>query len=75
MRKFVVLCKDSVTNLEMVASECTFNESCIFLEKENTDNRFGRFLSAIGKNETTEIMYEKARFLYDEKRGLLLRHS
>ena len=75
MIKFAVLCKDNVTNLEMVASECTFNESCIFLERENANNRFGRFLSARGKNEITEIIYEKASFLYDEKRGLLLRHS
>ena len=73
MRRFTTACIDNVTKMEMVLSECSFNEACMFLEKENKDNRFGNFVSAKGKLTKTEIIYEKANFLYDEERGYLLR--
>lgn len=77
MRRFTTMCIDKETNLEIVASDCSFNESCIFLETENADERFGNFVGAKGmlgvSHNRTEIKFEKAEFLYDETRGLLLR--
>lgn len=61
------------TKLEPVTSGCTFSEACIFIESNNTNNTYGHFLRAIGKNKLTRIMYEKASFIYDEKRNLLLK--
>ena len=63
----------TMSKLEPVTSNCTFSEACIFIEKNNTNNAFGHFLRAVGKNKLTRIMYEKASFIYDEKRNLLLK--
>ena len=73
MRRFTTLCIDNVTKMEMVLSECSFNEACMFLETENKDKRFGGFVGVKGKLTMFEIIYEKANFLYDEDRGYLLR--
>ena len=76
MKKFTTVCIDKETNLEIIASDCSFNEACMFLETENSDERFGKFVSAkgmIGKSYNfVEMKFEKAEFLYDETRGLLL---
>lgn len=67
-------CIDTVTKMEMVLSNCNYNHACMFLEKENTDKRFGHFKSATNRTMfLTEIRYEKANFIHDGVRGILLR--
>ena len=89
MRRFTTVCIDNISKLEIVLSECSYNNACMFLESENRDNRFGKFLYAKGemnnkskkddkdeKNKVsylTTIKYEKVCFLHDDIRGLLLR--
>lgn len=76
MRKFTAICIDNITNMELVYSECGFNEVCMQLEKENADNKFGHFISATNRTMyLTEIKYEKVCFIYDEVRGVLLRSA
>ena len=74
MRKFTALCLDKKTGMEMVLSEVSYNAACMFLETENSDNRFGQFKSILMSGSMTKIKFEKASFLYDEVRGLLLRN-
>ena len=74
MRKFKASCIDNITKMEMVLSECSYNNACMFLESENRDNRFGHFKSATNRTMyITEIRFEKACFLHDDIRGVLLR--
>lgn len=74
MRKFTATCIDNITKMEMVLSECSYNNACMFLESENRDNRFGHFKSATNRTMyITEIRFEKACFLHDDIRGVLLR--
>lgn len=74
MRKFTASCIDDITKKELVYSECGFNEVCMQLEKENADNKFGHFVSVISRTMyLTEIKFEKACFLHDDIRGVLLR--
>lgn len=71
MRKFTVLCRDNITKMQMVLSDCSFNEACMFLEMENADGRFGAYKGTkhVGMEK---LSFEKATFYYDEERGLLL---
>ena len=86
MKRFTSVCIDNISKLEIVLSECSYNNACMFLESENRDNRFGKFLYAKNKIDDknkkhekckvsylTTIKYEKACFLHDDIRGLLLR--
>lgn len=76
MRKFTTTCIDNITNLIMVLSDCSYNNACSFLESENANNKFGQFLTATNRTlYLTEIRYEKANFIYDEVRGVLLRSA
>ena len=69
-------CIDIVTKMEMILSDCNYKNACKFLEKENEDNRFGHFLTAKGRTLfITEIKYEKANFIHDGVRGVLLRST
>ena len=74
MRKFTTLCIDKITGAEMILYDCSFNAACMFLERENTDNRFGAYKGTEGTSlYVSKIVFEKALFLYDEERGVLMR--
>lgn len=68
MKIFTVSCKDSVTGMEIIAIDCTFNEACMYLEIQN----LGKYLGCEGFGKLIKIKYEKRFFLYDEERGYLL---
>lgn len=69
MKKFRVSCKDQITELEMILSECSFNEACAFLEEQN----LGKYLGMEAKApDVSSIAFEKRKFLYDEARGYLM---
>ena len=77
MQKFETLCVDKETEMEMIAGCCSFKEVCKFLDEENANGKFGNLVGVKGMlNSTydkTEIKFEKASFLYDKERGLLLK--
>ena len=74
MRRFTTVCIDNETGMEMILWGCTYNEACMFLEVENSDHRFGNLIEteSVSMYET-KIIYERAEFLYDEERGILMR--
>ena len=43
MMMFTTTCFDKVTGAEMILYDCSYNAACMFLERENKDNRFGKF--------------------------------
>ncbi len=70
MRVFKTSCIDNQTRREMILSETSFNEACIWLEKT-----VGKIFSvvSIGKNRLKIICEGCNRiFFYDEDRGYLL---
>lgn len=74
MRRFTALCRDSVTGHTMILSDCSFNAACMFLERENANNILGKYKGTeCGSRNVTKLVFEKALFLYDEERGLLMR--
>ena len=74
MRRFTTLCIDKVTGAEMILYDCSFNAACMFLEMENSDNRFGAYKGTeCGSKYVCKLVFEKALFLYDEERGVLMR--
>lgn len=65
---------DSITKMEMILSDCNYKNACKFLEKENKYNQFGHFLAARKRTMfLAEIRYEKANFIHDGVREVLLR--
>ena len=64
---------DKQTGLEIVLACCTYNSACAYLDKVNADNHYGNFVGAMGNANEAEIVYEKARFLFEAERGILLR--
>lgn len=69
MKVFNISCIDNKTKLEMIASDCSFNQACSFLGSKS----LGKFLGCNVINHIiTEIKYEKRTFCYDEERGYLL---
>jgi hypothetical protein len=44
MRVFTCAVKDKESDLYLIANECSFNMACSYLEEQNKDNRFGKFL-------------------------------
>ena len=74
MRRFTSLCTDSITGCEMILTDCSFNQACSFLERENTDNKLGEYKGCeCASRYVTKLIFENATFLYDEERGLLMR--
>ena len=65
---FNVLCKDSVTGMEMIASELSFNEACMYLKSQDLGRYFGNY----GFGNMINFKFEKRDFYYDEERGYLL---
>ena len=74
MIRFSTVCIDNITKGEMILADCSFNEACMFLKRENEDNRFGKYK---GTEHVTlnvcKLVFEKATFLHDEERGCLIR--
>lgn len=68
MKQFTSMHKDSITGMEMILSECSFNEACSFLETQS----LGKYLGCKAFGNTTEIKFEKRDFFFDEERGYLL---
>jgi hypothetical protein len=65
--------KDKTTGLEIVLACCDYNQASKFLARENADRKFGQFLGATGTKQKAVIVFEKARFVYEAERGVLLR--
>lgn len=73
MRVFTTTVKDSQSDLYIIANECSFNMACSYLEEQNKDNRFGKFLrTEFGTRDITKLVFEKRTFFYDESRGYLM---
>lgn len=74
MRRFTSLCTDNITGCEMILYDCSFNQACAFLERENADNKLGKYKGCeCASRVVTKIVFENATFLYDKERGLLMR--
>ena len=74
MMMFTTTCVDKVTGAEMILYDCSYNAACMFLERENKDNRFGKFKGTWDISSVlSKLVFEKAVFLYDEERGCLMR--
>ena len=73
MRKFTAICIDNVTKMQIMFSECGFNEVCMQLETMNTDGKFGEYkgMEYCSRN-VSKFVFEKCSFYYDEERALLL---
>lgn len=75
MRVFTQTVKDSQSDLYVIANECSFNMACSYLEEQNKDNRFGKFIKTeFMTTNLTKLLFEKRSFYYDEERGYLLSH-
>ena len=75
MRVFTQTVKDSRSDLYVIANECSFNMACSYLEEQNKDNRFGKFIKTESMTTNlTKLLFEKRSFYYDEERGYLLSH-
>lgn len=68
MRKFVTQCKDKVTGMEMILSECSYNQACCYLDSHYTEKCLG--CESFG--DLTKIKFINRNFFYDERRGYLL---
>lgn len=69
MKVFNISCIDNKSKMEMIVSECTFNQACSFLEGKPLGKFLGCKSTYCGN---VEIKYEKRDFFYDEERGYLL---
>lgn len=73
MRVFACDVKDRESDLYIIANDCSFNMACSYLEEQNKDNRFGKFLKTeCGTRDITKLVFEKRTFFYDESRGYLM---
>lgn len=70
MKKFTSLCRDNITGHRMILSDCSFNEACAYLERENLGKYKGMEACSL---HVSKIRFEKATFLYDEERGYLMK--
>lgn len=74
MIRFSTVCIDNITKGEMILADCSFNNACMFLSRENRDNRFGRYKGTESDSlNVKRILFENATFLHDEERGCLIR--
>lgn len=75
MKIFKTTCIDKLTRMQMILSECSFNEACSYLESVQEKYNLGKYLGTecMGLT-TTKLMFENDTFYYDEDRGYLLRY-
>ena len=76
MKLYHTICIDSVRNLPLIASECSFNMACEYVNKnieevisvksEETNN---------WKDMTYVITTQNFHFIYDESRGVLMKQE
>lgn len=71
MRKFTTLCKDSVTNLTLVLSDCSYYQACDYLDELDGLGPY-KGSGGIGVANITKICFEKASFFYDTERECLM---
>ena len=73
MKIIKVQTRDNRSDMRVVATECSYNFACSYLESLNADNSLGKFIGALPMSlSMTEIKYENKSFYYDEDRGYLL---
>ena len=74
MKKFGTLCIDNITKMELVLCECSYNKACSYLASIQGKYNFGNLKTCtVISTGLTEIIFERATFIYDEERGYLLR--
>lgn len=71
MRRFTSLCKDNITGMYMVLSECSYNTACSWLE-ENGFTEYDKFEVIGNQYELTFSKPTNKVFVYDDNRGYLL---
>ena len=68
MMKFRCGCTDNVTKMEIIFSNCSFNEACAALQKECGEPVEVKAMA----NDYTKIVYPSRTFYIDEIRSLVL---
>jgi hypothetical protein len=60
--------------MEMVLCKSSYNEACAYLASIQRKCNFGNLKTCkVVSTGLTEIIFERATFIYDEERGYLLR--
>ena len=78
MRKFKISCKDSLTGMEILADNVSYNMSCIFLSSIGFDFNDAQIKIDYRMNRTLIYHVDENKniigrvFCFDENRGLLL---
>lgn len=68
MKKFVTRCRDKITGMEMILSECSYNQACSYLEEQYAE----KCLGCENFEDLIKIKFVDRNFYYDERRGYLL---
>lgn len=71
MREFKTMCKDTVTGMQMILSECSYNTACFWLESKG----FTEYDKFDSNGNEIWLWFSKPTerlFVYDEDRGYLL---
>lgn len=71
MKIFTSMCKDTVTGMEMVLSECSYNSACYWLASKGFKD-YDKFDCSGDRIKITFTKPSKRVFVYDEERGYLL---
>lgn len=71
MRVFTTMCKDSVTGMEMLLSECSYNSACYWLASKGFKD-YDKFECSGDRVSITFTKPSNRTFVYDEERGYLL---
>lgn len=72
MRIFTSVCKDDKYGYEMIASECSYNFACDYIER-NLNCRISKCSKDIMRGLTEIETAKNITFVYDENRGYLMR--
>lgn len=65
MRRWATVCIDNKTGMEIVLSECGYNEACFFLEMRGVEVASAKGNRVVCTNGTV--------FVYDDERSMLLK--
>ena len=72
MQIFTSICKDNKYGYEMVASECSYNFACDYIEK-TLEYKITKCSKEIMRGLTEIKTANDITFVYDEVRGFLMR--